>query len=147
MSQPKEKLPFKVGISGTFWAKVPQFSIGINGVTLISNEAANETKIYEFDAELDEDKEHTLEIRLENKDNLDTVQSPGTEEIIRDLILNIDSIEIDGIDIGILKWTKSVFIADDPSKPTIPECVNLGWNGTYKMKFCCPFYLWLLENV
>ena len=63
------------------------------------------------------------------------------------MLLNIDSIEIDEIDISELKWSASEFVADDPNRPTLQECVNLGWNGSYQLKFTSPFYLWLLENM
>jgi hypothetical protein len=29
----------------------------------------------------------------------------------------------------------------------LDNCVNLGWNGTYTLKFASPFYIWLLEKL
>lgn len=148
MSQPKETLKFKIGLSGTFWDKVPQFSILIDDKTYISGFAdSKDTKYFEFTDDLEEDKIFTLKIRLENKSDFDTVESENKTEILKDLLLNIDHIEIDEIDIADLKWSLSEFIADDSLRPTLKNCVNLGWNGTYELKFTTPFYLWLLENI
>jgi hypothetical protein len=101
--------------------------------------------IIEFSADVLEEQEHCLEIRLENKTNSDTIARG--DEIVKDMLLNIDSIEIDEIDLGEVKWNKSEFVADDPNRPTLKNCVNLGWNGSYQLKFTSPFYLWLLENM
>lgn len=147
MSQPKETLTFRIGLSGTFWDKVPQFSILIDNQNYISGQVdSTETKYFEFTVDLEEDKTFTLKIRLENKTDSDTVQNENKTEILKDMLLNIDQIEIDDIDLADLKWTHSEFIADDTTRPTLKKCVNLGWNGSYELKFRTPFYLWLLEN-
>ena len=99
----------------------------------------------EFTEDVIEDQEHVLEIRLENKTNADTLTKDG--EIVKDMLLNIDSIEIDEIELGEIKWNLSEFVADDPKRETLKRCVNLGWNGSYKLKFTTPFYLWLLESM
>lgn len=147
MSQHKETLSFKIKLSGTFWNKVPAYSVLINSHEYASGTTDTEQSVVEFSCDLDEDTEHTLQIRLTNKSDNDTVENEDKTAIIKDMLLNIDSIEIDEIDLGELKWTASEFIADDPARPTIKSCVNLGWNGSYLLKFTCPFYLWLLENM
>jgi hypothetical protein len=148
MSQPKETLKFRIGLSGTFWDKVPLFSIAINDTIYVSGLInSTETKYYEFTTDLEEDAEFILKIRLENKTDSDTVQNENKTEILKDMLLNIDQIEIDDIDLADLKWTHSEFIADDTTRPTLKKCVNLGWNGSYELKFRTPFYLWLLESM
>ena len=80
--------------------------------------------------------------------------------IVKDLLLNIDSIEIDEIDIGSLKWTASNYTPMYPESYTqhvlrtgqeieteLKNCVNLGWNGTWSLPFTSPVYIWLLENI
>lgn len=147
MSQPKETLNFRIGLSGTFWEKAPLFSILLDGHSYINDFAGSpSTKVWEFDASLDEGQ-HLLEIRLENKTDKDTVQNEDKTEILKDLLLNIDFIEIDNIPLDELMWSKSEFIGDNPSKPILKRCVNLGWNGSYRLEFTSPFYLWLLENM
>ena len=140
-----ETLSFKIGLSGTFFNNVPAYSILVNGVKQVSGKVSAETEIIEFSADIEDDQEHLLEIRLENKTNRDTVTE--NDEIVKDTLLNIDSIAIDDIELDELKWSMSEFVADDPSRPTLLRCVNLGWNGSYRLKFTSPFYLWLLENM
>ena len=140
-----EDLTFKIGLSGTFFDKVPAYSILLDGVKYASGKASISSELVEFDASIEEDCKHLLEIRLENKTLKDTIVENGT--IIKDMLLNIDSISIDDIDIGELKWSLSEVVGDDPSRPTLKECVNLGWNGSYKLEFESPYYLWLLEKM
>lgn len=145
-----ETLTFKIGLSGTYWDKRPAYSILVDGVEQVSNFISGEPSIVEYEEftlDLTEDLTHTLSIRLENKTFSDTVQNSDATEIVKDMLLNINSIEIDGVDLGVLKWSASEFVADDTARPTIKECVNLGWNGSYNLTFSSPFYLWLLENM
>ena len=99
----------------------------------------------EFTCDLEEDQDHLLEIRLVNKTSKDTVTE--NDEIVKDTLLNIDSIAIDDIELGDLKWSMSEFVGDNPNRPILQRCVNLGWNGSYHLKFTSPFYIWLLENM
>lgn len=151
MVQPNiETLTFKIGLSGTYWDKKPAYSVLIDGVEqaagIISSD--NGTVEYkEFTANLVDNQQHTLSVRLNNKTNDDTIQNDDKTEIVKDMLLNICSVEIDGLELGQMKWDSSVFVADDSERPTMTECVNLGWNGTYSITFSCPFYLWLLENM
>ena len=150
-----ETLHFKIGLSGTFHSKRPAYSVSISGKNYVSGsvEAASDEMFYvEFDAEFVEDQEYVLEIRLGNKESSDTIQDDDGN-IVNDLLLNIKSIEIDDIDIGALIWSKSTFYPDKPQKfngaviQELTNCVNLGWNGTYTIKFTSPLYIWLLENI
>jgi len=149
----KEKLKFNLSLSGTYWDKKPRYSILVDDKKMAAGsiDAASDSIIeIEFECELDEDAEHVLSIRLENKTNEDTVKTPAIGEpyvIEKDMLLNIHSIRIDDIDLGQLIWSASKFIGDDPRRPELTNCVNLGWNGAYILKFSSPFYLWLLENM
>lgn len=145
-----ESLKFKIGLSGTYWDKKPAYSILINGIEQVSSFIDCESDIVKYEeltVKLAEDQHHTLSIRLENKTNDDTVQNEDKTEIVKDMMLNIHSIEIDDIDLGHLIWQRSKFVGDDLARPTIEECVNLGWNGAYNLTFSSPIYLWLLENM
>lgn len=143
-----EKLHFKIGLSGTYWDKKPQYSILVNDQIVETREVSTPTGEI-FYAEFDKDTTEgpaTLKIRLENKDWTDTIQNEDKTEILNDMLLNIKSIEIDDIDLGQLVW-QSTFIGDDPERPVLDRCVDLGWNGTWVLKFESPFYIWLLENI
>ena len=150
-----EKLEIKLGISGTYWSKCPDFSISIDGQELKSGTitAPSDTVEYHsFVCELEE-QEHVLGVRLLNKEMSDTVQNEDKSAILNDLLLNIVSIEIDEVELGPCKWKNSVFVIDQPVEyqgqhvTELKNCVNLGFNGEYQFKFSTPYYVWLLENM
>jgi hypothetical protein len=143
-----ESIKFRVGLSGIYWNKKPSYSVGVNGTvykTGIISAESGVTEHVEFECEIPEG-DNRLEITLSNKEDSDVVQNQDKSAIVNDLLLNIESVEIDEIDLGSLKWTASEFVPVDTTKPTLKSCVNLGWNGTYSLAFTSPFYLWLLEN-
>ena len=153
----KETLHFKVGLSGTGEKKQPKFSIAIDGTTVHEGnltKAPNVTEYFEFDVSLTEEP-HELQISFLNKEPTDTIKD-DSGNIVGDLLLNIDSIEIDEIDLGTLLWTASIYNPiypksyidlDQKSIKDVTNCVHLGWNGTWRLPFICPFYVWLLENL
>jgi hypothetical protein len=145
-----ETLSFRIGLSGTYWSKKPAFSILVNDKEMIRRSIEgpeDQVQYAEFTSEFSENSTNKLQIRLNNKTDEDVVQNEDCTEILKDMLLNIISIEIDEIDLGQLLWSHSEFIADDPSHPALKKCVNLGWNGTYTLEFTSPFYLWLLESI
>jgi hypothetical protein len=153
----KEILHFKIGLSGTSEHKQPEISIAINGNVIHQGTltlAPQVTEYFEFDVSLPEEA-HELQISLLNKDSADTVQD-SEGNIVSDMVLNIDSIEIDDIDLGTLLWTASIYTPIYPecyndvnqkNIKDITDCVTLGWNGIWKLPFQSPFYIWLLENI
>jgi hypothetical protein len=157
-----EKLKFKVGLSGINPDKQPAFRICINCDEKVYGDltaSVNSTEYFEFEVDLTEGK-HTLDIMLVNKKYGDT-QLDENGNIINDLLLNIDSIEIDDIDLGTLRWTASEYcpsypppyvrshMSENKSPPPaiVKNCINLGWNGKWSLAFESPFYIWLLENL
>jgi hypothetical protein len=144
-----ESLHFKIELAGTYWKKRPIYSILVNEKLIETKEISapsGETFYVEFDTELEEGP-NKLHIRLDNKDWTDTVQSIDKTEILKDMLLNIKSVEIDTINIGDIVFTHSVFTGDDPDRPVLDKCVDLGWNGTWTLPFETPFYIWLLETL
>ena len=146
----EEKLSFVVALSGTFWDRRPQFSIWFDDHLVVSSEiVSSAVQPVSFERTVDEG-EHTLKIRLENKTSSDTVIENGN--VVKDMLLNIDNITIDDIDLGILRWSAE-YKLDHPQEyqgrtiDNLDGCVNLGWNGTYILKFTSPFYVWLLEKI
>ena len=145
-----ETLKFRIGVSGSYWDKKPAYSVSVDGVEQACAVIAADTGVVEyaeFTLAVMEDSPHLLEIKLLNKTDDDVVQSQDQTEIVKDMLLNIESISIDDIELGQLKWDESEFVAEDPARPTLKNCVNLGWNGSYRLKFSSPFYLWLLEKM
>jgi hypothetical protein len=146
----EEKLNFVVTLSGTFWDRRPQFSIWLDDHVVTQSEIASTAQqSITFEHTVD-NGDHALKIRLENKISDDTVIENG--EVVKDMLLNIDDIIIDDISLGNLLWSAE-YILDKPQTYKGQEidhldgCVNLGWNGTYVLKFSSPFYLWLLEKL
>jgi len=145
-----EKLSFVIILSGTFWERRPQFSIWLDDHVVIQSEIPDSASHpIKFERKINEGS-HTLKIRLENKTINDTVIKH--DEIIKDMLLNIDDITIDDISLGSLLWSAE-YILDQKQTYKGQEidhldgCVNLGWNGTYVLKFTSPFYIWLLEKL
>ena len=155
----KENLHFRIGLSGT-GEKLPEFKISVGGTEYVHSTLSvnHAVEYFEFDAEIIEGA-HSLDIAFLNKKVQDTrLDTDGN--IVEDLLLNIDSIEIDDIDIGNLKWTASVYTPLYPESykqhvlssgqqisNEVKNCVNLGWNGTWSLPFTSPVYIWLLENI
>jgi hypothetical protein len=153
----KETLHFKIGLSGTSDQKQPKFSIAVDGDILLEGtltQGPNMTEYFEFDVSLVEEP-HELQISFLNKESVDTVKD-ADGNIVGDLLLNIDSIDIDEIELGTLLWTASIYNPIYPESYTdqdqknikdVLNCKHLGWNGTWRLPFISPFYIWLLENL
>jgi hypothetical protein len=146
-----ETLTFKISLTGTYWSKKPNFSIFLNDELIEQKDIENES-VHEivFERGVTEDQEHELKIRLNNKQDEDTIVE--NNQIVKDMILNIDGIEIDDVDIGNLRWSADYKLDqahEYNGKQTdhMDNCVNLGFNGTYTLKFTSPFYVWLLEKL
>lgn len=154
-----EKIHFKIKLSGTYWDKRPHYVILMNDQECVNayiTKDSDEVEYVEFDCSVEEDTEHVLRIRFDNKTQQDTVTDvtdPNNHVIIKDMLLNIIDIEVDDIELGTLTQMLSIFRFDEPqgwpepNSTELANCVNLGFNGTYELKFSSPFYLWLLENI
>jgi len=154
-----EKIHFKIGLSGTYWDKKPHYIVSINDVEYVNRTISlpsGQTEYIEFDCEIQEDAAHVLKIRLDNKDQSDVVKDsadPDNYNIVKDMLLNLVSVEVDDIDLGNLAQMFGVFKFDEPQQyPTpgateIERCINFGFNGTYELEFNSPFYLWLLDRI
>ena len=148
-----ETLHFKIGLAGTYWDKRPEYSILVNDDVVVTGKVETPTGelfYVEFDADVAEGPA-TLKIRLENKEDSDILkdsyEDPDNFKIIGDLLLNIKTVEIDEINLGNLLHDKSKFVGDDPARPVLDKCQDLGWNGAWIFPFESPFYIWLLENI
>ena len=146
----EEKLSFVVTLSGTYWDRRPQFSIWFDDHVVIQSEISSQAEqIISFERNVEEGA-HELKIRLENKTDTDTLIE--NSQVVKDMLLNIDDITIDDISLGNLLWSAEYIldkkqIYKDQEIDHLDSCVNLGWNGTYILKFTSPFYIWLLERL
>ena len=89
----EETLKFIVTLSGTYWDKRPQYSIWVDDRVVAQSEIHEGENLIVFERTIAEGN-HTLKIRLDNKTIGDTITENGT--IVKDLLLNIDNITIDG---------------------------------------------------
>ena len=161
MTDTNEEFTFRIGLSGTYWNRKPEFLVTIQradgSVVAGMTEPASitlESGAVEYvavSADLP-DGDYELCIALCNKQNTDVVKA-ADGSLAKDMLLNIESIEIDGIDLGTLCRSASIYKlknAQQYNGETITElknCVNLGWNGSYTLAFTAPIHYWLLENL
>ena len=141
-----ETVEIKINLSSNHWEdRYPGARVYINN-TLIYENLVHDSVEVSWSGELEEGN-HTISIEMYNKHDGDTV-TDDEENIINDVVLNINDIEIDEISLDNLLWTESVYTPTDLNSPeSLTECVNLGWNGTWKLGFSTPIYLWFLENL
>ena len=155
-----ETLKIKIGLNTNSSVKYPKFTIGVNNVIYVADSITKvdpELDYFEFKVDVEEGTS-VLEVSLLNKEHGDT-QLTESGDIVKDMLLNIKSIEIEDIALDSLLWTHSEYtpIYDqsylDYCKEhsievvdIVKNCVNLGWNGTWKLQFESPFFVWLLEN-
>jgi len=155
----QEKVHIKLGLSGTYWDKKPQYRISFNDQVLkedVISAASTEIEYLEFDVDYTTDT-GSLKVELLNKTPEDTKKDNYTDPdnfiIVADMLLNIVSLEIDEIDLGPIPYMNGVYTTKVPvvyngtPTQTIKECMNLGWNGAWTLTWTNPFYLWLLETM
>lgn len=147
-----EELLFKISLSGTYYNKVPEYSIILDEKIIkraVITQSSDVIETVDFTTTLSEGP-HQLIIRLENKESSDTITDGDL--IISDMLLNIKDIEIDEISLGQVLWD-STYILDEPQlfngiiTNSLEQCTNLGWNGSYVLNISSPFYIWLLEQL
>jgi hypothetical protein len=144
----QERVHVKLGLSGTYWDKKPQYRVSINDQVLAQSSISADSDVVEyveFDVEYSTDTV-TLKIELLGKEFSDCVQSEDKTEILKDMLLNIHSVEIDEISLGQIPFNHSEYFPDGRDD-LIKNCLNLGWNGAWNLTWNNPFYLWLLEKM
>jgi len=156
----KEKLKFRLELWATHWDKKPKAEIKINTESKHSAEISgteDKPTLIEFEHELTEGEKYDLQVVRSNKDSSQTKLENG--EIVKDQLLHIKSIEIDEIDIGSLvyegwyypeypePWATQQREAGNELVEKFKNATILGHNGTWKLSFESPFYMWLLENL
>ena len=137
-----ENIEIVVDLSSTFWKLAPKAKVYIDNNLIFDAEVKGPHKIQW--AGVLENGDHSLIVELYDKDKYQTVLEDG--QIIKDQLLNIDAVSFDDIDIGFLKHTLSNYYPNTQVE-TIKNCVNLGVNGKWELKFKSPIYIWLLEHM
>ena len=105
---------------------------------------------YQITHDLDEaDGEHVLRITLKNKLPAHT-EIDELEQIVSDAMITVSNIAFDEIDCTQIVSEQAVYRHNlNGTGPEIEDrfFADLGCNGTVKLKFSTPIYLWLLENM
>lgn len=150
-------MKIKIGLHTTNIVNhLPELDIKVDKKKLSTVILENENPIVlDFNEDFS-DKNHFLKITFKNKTNDDTILAK-TGEIIMSVSVTIDFIEFEDIDISSMLFSHSKFIPDYPEpwysqqdpKPekSIKNCLDMGWNGTFELKFKCPIFEWFLENL
>ena len=138
-------ISIKIVLSSTHWdSRYPGARVSVDDIVIFENIIAEKTTI-EWAGNLSDGK-HTVSIEMYNKNPGDTVLDENGI-IVKDVLLNIETVEIDGIALGQLLYEKPIYYPKDKDAPEIVKrCLNLGWNGSWMLEFTTPSYLWFLEN-
>ena len=97
----------------------------------------------------DADGIHKLRVVLSGK-TIDHTQVDQHGTIVKDVVINISNVAIDGIDVAQLFNDKCVYTHDfNGTQSQIQEKFygSAGCNGVISFQFTTPVYLWLLENM
>jgi len=155
-----EKLKFKLELYATMWDKPPHVEVVINDKSFFKDDirgTEDNPDPIEFEHKLQENEKYELKIIRSGKTNSQTVVENG--KMIKDQLLHIKYIEIDEIDIGPLVY-EGIYTPEYPEpwatqqresgqdlKDSFKNVTQMGFNGTWGLKFDSPFYMWLLENL
>ena len=148
-----DRLHVKLGISGTWWREPTKYQILFNDVMVFDgvSGASDVIRYHEFD--VDQQGPAVLSVRLVNKTAADTVETADKTGILKDMLLNIHDLEIDGISVTGILHSQSKYQPNEPvlfngvMTQEISECLNLGWNGTWSLTWTDPFFVWLLDCI
>lgn len=167
-----ESIDFEITLSGTYWGRrYPHYTISVDEAVQSAGhvQSAPSKKGLVTDTYMAPQREqdtyhkvmfsvdllpgpHVLHIRFDNKQDTDTREFvDGVWQ--KDVLLNIESIKIDGVDLGHLLFTQGRYLLDQAHNidgvmvSSLPGCVNLGFNGSFNLPFTCPYYIWLLEHL
>ena len=107
----------------------------------------------------DQDGDHVLEIELYGK-SIHHTEIDSAGNIVKDVVITVENFKIDDLDISSLITTPSTQYSDlehlvqyhhdfNGTQPAVVDRFygSMGCNGTVRLKFTTPIYLWLLENM
>jgi len=155
-----ETIKFKIELYAEYWDRKPNCTISINEDVKWSGDidgSIEKPNLIEFETQFEEGKKYNLILDRKGKDNSQTVVVDN--QIQKDQILKIKSMEIDDIDIGSLvyegvykpvypePWATEQKNAGKELPSTFKNVTEMGHNGTWTLGFSSPFYMWLLENL
>lgn len=156
-----ENLKFKLELYATMWDKPPHAEVMIDDKSYFHNYITGtqeKPNLIEFEHEFEEGKFFELIIKRSGKGKNQTVIN-DKGDILKDQLLHIKNIEIDEIDIGALvyegvytpkypePWATQQRESGQDLKDSFKNVTQMGFDGTWSLRFESPFYMWLLENL
>lgn len=144
MLSKNEIVELEVRLSSTWWNSPPLCKVYLDDQVIMQSGSIDKLHTIIFKGPLSEG-EHSIKIVRYNKNPLIETQIEDGK-IIKDQLLNIDGISIDGIDLGFVTYTHGEF-TNSTTEERSKEVLNLGFNGTWELKFSVPTYMWLLEKL
>ena len=155
-----EKLKFKLELYAIMWDKPPHVEISVGEKVYFEDDikgTEDTPSLIDFEIEAEESQSYDLLIKRSGKNKYQTVVENG--EIVKDQLLCIKRVEIDGIDIGPLVY-EGLYTPEYPEpwasqqrekgielQESFKNVTQMGFNGEWRITFASPFYMWLLENL
>ena len=142
-------LPIEFDISTTDAAAALGIEIWLDDVCLYQHSHVADTYHFRHDVNDDEERLHKLKIVMTGKTS-DHTQLDRDGDIVKDAMLGINNITMDGINIDLIFYKIATYQHD--FNGTGPECIEkffgyMGCNGSVTFDFATPGYQWLLENM
>jgi hypothetical protein len=137
----------------SIWAcsSSPDFilTIKLNNETKFSGTLTDNVEEITFLFE-DNKPRNVLEISMTGKLPTHTIIN-SNNEIVKDQLIKIQDLSLDGIKLGYLFFEKSVYIHDfngtQLNSSNNKFFGHMGCNGTVRFEFSGPVFMWLLENM
>ena len=142
----------KIGLKSTWWDRPPHVRIHTNN-DILFDDKVEQDKTLEFKFINFDSTTCQLCIELVGKTDDQTVVDLDNN-IVKDQLIQVEKIEIDDIDLGILIFTKGIYYPEYPlhlqnqDLPlAMPSIDTFGFNGKWVLEFDLPFAIWYLENL
>lgn len=123
--------------------------LSVDGNVFFENEVGNKSQVISYEFNDDAESTHIFELRLSGKLPEHTVIDKKGN-ILEDRRLVIEDVSFDEISLGQLLYDCAEYHHDfNGNGPKIQEKFygEMGCNGTVKLEFASPIYLWFLENM
>jgi hypothetical protein len=126
-----------------------RLDIKFNGSVLHQDLAVREPRIIEICMDDDIEQDHLLEISMQGKTSLHTTLD-DQGNIVDDALVKVSEFSMDDIVIDQLVWENARYHHDHNGSSEAQDhdfFGSMGCNGTVRLAFHTPVYLWLLEKM
>jgi hypothetical protein len=139
---------FSVDISSSDFSAALGLEVWIDNTEIFSCDHVQQAQTITFDLS-DDESDHKLRLVLKNKTEEHTqIDQNGT--IVKDAVLIVDNLKFDEIDLKQIFSEHAVYTHNfNGSASDIQDKFYgiMGCNGTVRLEFSTPVYIWLLENM